>query len=176
MDGVIWGLGGCKIASGHGARGVRDASLGTSAPVLACRGAEGVPLFLKVAGPFPFAVPLVRDQVRVAAFSVADRGWLGRAQRLDLPIRVAAAEFGIGGDGQVTGAGGGVLPVLPVSHCLGKGLFLLLVVIAHGSTTGGQVLVAGGAVVIVSLAGSVGFSVGADGAQSGVERGKPGQP
>ena len=109
------------------------------------------------------------------ASGVADRGWLGRAQRLDLPGRVAAAEFGVGGDGQVPGTGGGLFPFLPVGHGLGEGLFLLLVVVAQGPVAGGQVLVPRGAVVVAGLAGGVGFGVGADGAQAGVEGAEPGQ-
>ena len=107
-------------------------------------------------------------------FSVADRGWLGRAQRLDLPVRVAAAELGVGGDGQLPGPGGGLLPFLSVGHRLGEGLFSLLVEVAQGAVAGGQVLVARGAVVVAGLAGGVGFGGGADGAQAGVEGGEPG--
>ena len=110
------------------------------------------------------------------AFSVADRGWLCRAQRLGLLARVAAAQLGAGGDGQLPGPGGGVLPFLPVGHGLGEGLFLLLVVVAKGAVAGGQVLVPCGAVVVAGLAGGVGFGGGADGAQAGVERAQAGEP
>ena len=99
-------------------------------------GAEGLPLYLEVADPGRLAAPLVRDQVRVLAFSVADR-WLCRAQRLDLLVRVAAAEFGIGSDGQAPGLFGGVLAFLPVGHGLGERLFSLLVVVAQGAVAGG---------------------------------------
>ena len=53
---------------------------------------------------------------------------------------------------------------------------LLLVVVAHGPVAGGQVLVTCGAVVVAGLAGGLGFGVGADGAQGGVEGAEPGEP
>jgi len=81
---------------------------------------------------------LVGDQVRVLAFIVADGGWLGRAERLDLPVWVAAAQLGVGGDGQLAGPGGGLLPFLPAGHDLGEGLFPLLVEVAQGAVAGGQ--------------------------------------
>ena len=62
-----------------------------------------------------------------------------------------------------------MLPFLAVGHDLGEGLFLLLVVVAQGAVAGGQVLVACGAVVVAGLACGLGFGVGADGAQGGVE-------
>ncbi len=92
--------------------------------------------------------------MQLLAFGVAGRGWFGGAQRLDLPPGVAAAQFGVGGDGQAPGSGGGVLPFLPVGHGLGEGLFSLLVVVAQGPVAGGQVLVPRGAVVVAGLAGS----------------------
>ena len=67
--------------------------------MLVHRGAEGLPLYREVAHPGHLTVPLLRSQVRVLAFSVTDRGWLCWAQRLDLAVGVAAAEFGVGGDG-----------------------------------------------------------------------------
>ncbi len=58
-------------------------------PVLVNRGPEGLPLYCEVAHPGRLTAPLLRGQVRVLAFSVTDRGWLGRAQRLDLVVRIA---------------------------------------------------------------------------------------
>jgi hypothetical protein len=63
--------------------------------------------------------------------------------------------------------GGGLLPFPAVSHGLGEGLSLLLVVVAHGAVAGGQVLVPGGAVVVVGLTRGSGFGVGADRAEGG---------
>jgi len=59
--------------------------------VLVHRGTEDMPLSLEVRAPSPLAAPLVRDQIRALAFSVADRDWLCRAQRLDLLAWMAAA-------------------------------------------------------------------------------------
>ena len=73
----------------------------------------------------------------------------------------------VSGDGQSAGASRGLFPF--VGHCLGVGLFLLLVAVAHGAVAGGQVFVAYGAVMVAGLAGGLGFGVGADGGQGGVE-------
>ena len=59
---------------------------------------------------------------------------------------------------------------------LGEDIFPLLVVIAQGAVAGGQGLVPLGAGVVTGLAGGVGFSVCADGAQASVEGAEPGQP
>ena len=74
--------------------------------VLVHSGAEGLLLYLRVADLGRLAVPLVRDQIQVLAFGVAGRGWLGRAERLDRLAGAAAAQFGVGGDGQLAGLGG----------------------------------------------------------------------
>jgi hypothetical protein len=83
-------------------------------------GVEGPPLYLEVTDPGRLAAPPIRNQVRVLAFSVADR-WLCRAQGLDLLVGVTAAELGVGGDSQMPGPGGGVFPFLAVGHGLGEG-------------------------------------------------------
>ena len=137
-------------------------------------GAEGLPLDLEVADRGRLAAPL-KDQVLVLASGVADRDWLRRAQRLDLKGRVAAAQFGVRGDGQIPGTGGGLFPFPPVGHGLGKGLSLLLILIAQGPVASGQVLVPCGAILVVCLADGVGSGGGADGAQAGVESAEPGQ-
>ena len=54
-------------------------------------GAEGLLFCFQVADPGRLAVPLVGDQVQVLTVSGDGRGRLGRAQRLDLLVRVAAA-------------------------------------------------------------------------------------
>ena len=82
------------------------------------------------------------------AFGVAGGCGFGGEQRLDPLAGVAAAQFGVGGDGQVPGGGGGVLPVLPVGHGLGEGVFALLVGLAQGPVAGGQTLLPCGAIVV----------------------------
>jgi hypothetical protein len=89
---------------------------------------------------------------------------------------VAAAQFGVGGDGQAPGSFGGVLPFLPGGYVLGEVVFSLLVVVAEGPVAGGQGLVPRGAVILAGLAGSGCFGVGPDGGQGGVEGAEPGQP
>jgi hypothetical protein len=65
-------------------------------------------------------------------FSDRDGSWFGGEQRLDRLAGVSAAQFGVGGDGQVPGADGGVFPFLPVGHDLGERVFSLLVEVAQG--------------------------------------------
>ena len=117
-----------------------------------------------------------RRRVGLVTFGVTDGSRLGGAKRLDLLVGVASVELGVGGDGQAAGTSRPPLPFLPVGHGLGEGLFLLPVVVAHGAVAGGQVLMAGGAVVIASLSGGIGFSIGTDSAQGGVEGAEPGEP
>jgi hypothetical protein len=108
------------------------------------------------------------------ASGIAGGGWFGRTQGLDLPPGVAAAQFGVGGDGQAPGSFGGVLPFLPGGHGLGEVLSSLLVVVAEGPVAGGQVLVTRGAVVVAGLAGGGCLGIGPDGGQGGVEGAEPG--
>ena len=75
------------------------------------------------------------------ASGLAGGGWFGRTQGLDLPPGVAAAQFGVGGDGQAPGSFGGVLPFLPGGYVLGEGLFSVLVVVAQGPVAGGSAAV-----------------------------------
>ena len=49
-------------------------------------------------------------------FSAGVGGWFGGAQGLDRLAGMAAAQFGVGGDGQVPGASGSVFPFLPVGR------------------------------------------------------------
>jgi hypothetical protein len=93
--------------------------------------AEGLLLYLQVADPGRLAVPLVGDSVQVLAFSVADGSWLRRAEWLDLPVRVAAAQLGVGGDAPLPGLGGGLFPLPSAVHSPGEGLFPLLVEVAQ---------------------------------------------
>lgn len=47
------------------------------------------------------------------AFSHGDGDWFGGEQGFDRLVGVAAAQSGVGGEGQAPGAGGGVLPTVP---------------------------------------------------------------
>jgi len=53
---------------------------------------------------------------------------------------VAAAEFGVGGDGQVPLGAGGLLPVSAVGHHRGEHVLTLLVGLLQGLVAGGQLL------------------------------------
>jgi hypothetical protein len=67
---------------------------------------------------------LIGCQVQLVALGVVDGGGFGGAQRLDLLAGVAAAQFGVGGDGETAGVLGGVLPRGPVVHGRSEDLFL----------------------------------------------------
>jgi hypothetical protein len=85
-EGVIWGLGGCKIASWYAPHGERNVSSRPAVQVLAvCR----LPLTLIHPGP----KHLVLDG------QVADGVLFGGAERLDLLVWMVAAQFGVGDDG-----------------------------------------------------------------------------
>jgi len=80
---------------------------------------------------------IVRGQGQLGAVGVGDGDWFGGAQGLDPLVRVAAAQFGVGGDGQVAGVLGGVFPLQPVLHGLREGGLLLPVVVVHRPVAGG---------------------------------------
>ena len=84
---------------------------------------------------------------------------------------VAAAEFGVGGHGQVTlGAGGGV-PVGPVGHDGGKHGLAVLVGLVQGLVAGGEIPLLGSAVVLAAMCGGGGLGAGAQAAQAGLPGG-----
>ena len=84
---------------------------------------------------------------------------------------VAAAEFGVGGDGQVAlGAGGGV-PVGAVGHGRGEDGLALPVGLVQGVVAGREFLLAGGGVVVAALGGGGGFGGGAQAGQAGLAGG-----
>jgi len=81
---------------------------------------------------------------------------------------VAAAEFGVGGHGQVTlGAGGGI-PVGAVGHDRGEDRLALPVGVLQGLVAGREVLLAGSGVVLAATGGGIGFGVEAHAGQVGV--------
>ena len=70
--------------------------------------------------------------------------------------RVAAAEFGVGGDGQVAlGAGGGV-PVGAVGHDGGEDGLALPVGLVQGVVAGRELLLADSGVVVAAVGGGFG--------------------
>ena len=95
----------------------------------------------------------------------------GGAERGVVLIGVAAAEFGVSGDGQVAlGAGGGV-PVSAVGHDRGEHCLALPVGLVQGLVAGREFLLAGGGVVVAVLFGGGGFGTCAQAGQAGLEGG-----
>ena len=85
-----------------------------------------------------------------------------------LSIGVPAAEFGVGGNGQVPlGAGGGV-PVGPVGHDGGEGDLAFGVDVVQGLVAGGQFLLPTGLLVLGAALRGFGLGGGAGGGQAGL--------
>jgi hypothetical protein len=84
-----------------------------------------------------------------------------------------AAQFGIGGDGQLPLLAGGLLPLLPVGHDGGEDGLAFGVSVMHGLVTGRQGLLLAGCFGLAPLAGGAGFGVGADGGQAGLGGAEP---
>jgi len=85
--------------------------------------------------------------------------------------RVAAAEFGVGGHGQVTLGAGGDVPVGPVGHDGGKHGLAVLVGLVQGLVAGGEIPLLDSAVVLVTICGGGGLGAGAQAAQAGLPGG-----
>ena len=84
---------------------------------------------------------------------------------------VAAAEFGVGGDGEVAlGAGGGV-PVGAVGHDGGEDGLALPVGLVQGLVAGRECLLPGGGAGVAAGGGGLGFGAGAEAGQAGLAGG-----
>jgi hypothetical protein len=84
---------------------------------------------------------------------------------------VAAAELGVGSDGQVALVAGGGVPVGPVGHDGGEDGFAVPVGVVHGPVAGGQGLLPGGFFGLAAALGGFGLGSGADSGQAGVPGG-----
>ena len=93
---------------------------------------------------------LARGQGELGALGLGGGFGFGRAERRVVLAGVAAAEFGVGGDGQVAlGAGGGV-PVGAVGHDRGEDGLALPVGLVQGVVAGREFLLAGGGAVVAA--------------------------
>jgi len=81
--------------------------------------------------------------------------------------RVAAAQFGVGGRGQVALAAGGGIPVGPVGRDGGEDGLPLPVGLVQGVVATGEFLLPAGGVVLTAAGGGFGFGGGAEGGQAG---------
>jgi hypothetical protein len=95
----------------------------------------------------------------------------GGAERGEMLARVAAAQFGVGGDGQVALGSGGGVPVGTVGHHRGEYGLALPVGLVQGVVAGGEFLLASGGVLVAVLAGCCGFGSGAQAGQAGLAGG-----
>ena len=84
-----------------------------------------------------------------------------------------AAQFGVGGDGQLPLLAGGGLPLLPVGHDGGEDGLAFAVGVVHGLVAGRQRLLLDGCFVLAVAVGGVCFGGGADGGQAGFGGAEP---
>ena len=100
----------------------------------------------------------------------------GRAERRVVLAGAAAAEFGVGGHGQVTLLAGGRVPVGPVGHDGGEDGLAVPVGLVQGLVAVAELLVLSGVVVLVAAGGGCGFGAGGwrPGGRSRRRRGWPG--
>ena len=82
-------------------------------------------------------------------------------------VGVAAAQFGVGGDGQVALGAGGLLPVGAVGHDRGEHGLALPVGIVQGLVADRELLLPGGGVVVAAIADRCDLGAGADPGQAG---------
>ena len=154
-------MGGCKIASlagrGQGGEGLAQVAvpgiLGGDRQALpvgepvgerAVRGGQVLDPLAHLARRLP------RGRGELGALGFGGGFGFGGAERGVVLVGVAAAQFGVGGDGQVAlGAGGGV-PVGAVGHGGGEDGLALPVGLVHGLVAGGELLLAGGVVVVAA--------------------------
>jgi len=78
---------------------------------------------------------------------------------------VAAAQFGVGGHGQVALLNGGFVPVGAVGHGGGEHVLALSVGVVQRLVAAGQLLLAGGLLVVAALLGGSGLGAGAQAGQ-----------
>ncbi len=83
---------------------------------------------------------------------------------------MAAAQFGVGGDGQLALLPGCLVPVGPVGHGRREHGLAFTVGVVHGPVAGGQDLLPGGRLVVAASGGRLGFCLGPDRGQAGFLR------
>ena len=170
-------MGGCKIASaarpGPGQEGLAEVAvigvLGGDGQALqvgepfgegAARGGQVLDPLAHLAG------RLARGEGELGPLGFGGRFGFSRAERRKGLAGVAAAEFGVGGDGQVALGAGGGLPVRAVGHDRGEDGLALLVGVVQGVVAGREVLLPGGGVVVAAVSGGCGVGGGAQAGQA----------
>jgi hypothetical protein len=78
---------------------------------------------------------------------------------------VPAAQFGVGGDGQVTLLAGGLVPVCAVGHRHLEGSFALLVGVTHDLVAHSPKLLPGGLLMFSTLTSGISRAAGIQGGQ-----------
>jgi hypothetical protein len=107
-------------------------------------------------------------QVELGALGFGRRLGFSRAERGEVLVGVAAAEFGVGGDGQVALGAGSSVPVGPVGHGPGEDGLALPVGLVEGVVAAREFLMPDGGVVVAVLGCGSGFGADAQTGQSGL--------
>jgi hypothetical protein len=103
--------------------------------------------------PVYLAGRLVRGEGEFVALGPGGGLGFGGAQRREVLAGVAAAQFGVGGDGQVALGVGGGIPVGAVGHDRREDGLALPVGLLQGLVAGGQLELGHGVVVVAALSG-----------------------
>ena len=106
---------------------------------------------------FPGLLP--RGQGELVALVLGEGLGFGGAQGRVVLGGVTAAEFGVGGDGQVPLVAGGGVPVGAVGHDGGEDVLALAVGVLQGLVAGGQLSFPFGVVVVAALGGGAASAV-----------------
>src|SRR5580704_12386186 len=109
---------------------------------------------------------ITRHVINATRYQTAAR--FGGAERRVVLGGVAPAEFGVGGDGQVTLSAGGGVPVSAVGHGRGEDRLALPVGVVQGLVAGREFLLAGGGVMLAATGGGIGFGAEPQAGQAGV--------
>jgi hypothetical protein len=123
---------------------------------------------------YPLVYPtgrLVRGEDELVTPGASSGLRFGGAQRREVLAGMAAAQLGVGGDGQLALGAGGGLPVGAVSHCLGEHGLALPVGLLQGPVASSQLVLARGLVVVAAPVGGAGLGGGAQAEQAGVPGG-----
>ena len=120
---------------------------------------------------WPISPGSARGEGELVALSLGGGLGFGGAQRREVLAGVAAAQFGVGGDGQLALGAGGGLPVGAVGHDRGEGSLAPPVGLLQGLVAGGQLVLGCGVVVVAALFGGAGVGGGAQAGQAGVPGG-----
>ena len=120
---------------------------------------------------WPISAGGSRGERELVALGLGGGPGFGGPQRGEVLAGVAAAELGVGGDGQVPLGAGGLLPVSAVGHYRGEHGLTLPVGLGQGLIAGGQFSLHRSLVVVAAPVGGCSVGGGAQACQPGLPGG-----